>query len=195
MTYYSWLDRVRSQPLVPICPTLSKDGIAVIIYTAGTTGAPKGVELSHHNLCACTKAIREVSLVTFLMHHVSVPFLPWAHIFGQTNELNTMMLAGNSMALLPHRDQLLECLDLVKPTVLVSVPALYNRIYDGVMLNISKQSPVIQYLFKQAFHTARQRNHAKEYGLPLSGWTEWQYQAWNKLLLSKIKNKIGVNLK
>lgn len=58
----------------------------------------------------------------------SLAFLPWAHIFGMTAELHTMVSTGSRLAIVPHRDQILQCLLIAKPNVILSVPVLFNKV-------------------------------------------------------------------
>lgn len=190
------MKKVANDSSVPIHPNIQPNHTAVIIYTSGTTGNPKGVELSHQNLSSNVDSLRDrFHQMASAEDHIALTFLPWAHIFGQTNELHCLMSEGATMALVPSREQLLECLHMVQPTVIASVPILFNKIYDGVKANLSKQSSLVQGLFQIAFQVARKRNHAKEFGYPVSPLLEFQFQCWDRVLLSKVRGKIGQKLK
>ena len=111
--------------------------LATIIYTSGTTGMPKGVELSHRNIASNIQGVKKL-LKYELGHNVSLAFLPWAHVFGQVNELHSLLSTGSTLAIVPHRDQILECLAMVKPTVIFSVPIMYNKVRDYLDSNLSE---------------------------------------------------------
>jgi long-chain acyl-CoA synthetase len=106
---------------------VTSDDISVIIYTSGTTGKPKGVSLSHDNLISNLKGLRQM-LTDELYHHTSLAFLPWAHVFGQVTELQSLLATGSALAIVGHREQILECLPLVRPTLISSVPVLFNKV-------------------------------------------------------------------
>lgn len=63
-----------------------------------------------------------------LEQQVTLAFLPWAHVFGLTCEMHTLTATGSARAIVPHRDMILECLQLARPTTILSVPALFNRV-------------------------------------------------------------------
>jgi long-chain acyl-CoA synthetase len=119
--------------------------IAAFIYTSGTTGKPKGVLLTHSNVASNVSAAN--SLLPLQSDDRTLSFLPWAHSFGQTAELHMMILSGVSMAICEGVDKIIPNLAEVKPTVLLAVPRIFNRIYDGVQKNVASQPKVIQAIF------------------------------------------------
>jgi long-chain acyl-CoA synthetase len=116
----------ETMPNVPAAEP-SKEDLCTIIYTSGTTGLPKGVELSHINITSDIYGAKALSKES-LNDNVSLAFLPWAHIYGMSTELNALISTGSALAIVPHRDQILECLQISKPTVIFSVPVLFNKV-------------------------------------------------------------------
>jgi long-chain acyl-CoA synthetase len=108
--------------------------VAAFIYTSGTTGKPKGALLSHRNITSNLVAMHQVITISPEDRYLS--FLPWAHVFGQTVELHGILSYGASMALNDELPRLLDNLAEVKPTVLVAVPRIFNRIYDAVIREV-----------------------------------------------------------
>ncbi|RLZ03384.1 long-chain-fatty-acid--CoA ligase [Kocuria tytonicola] len=98
---------------------------AVLLYTSGTTGRPKGAELTHHNL----RTNAEVSGELFDLHHGDVMFggLPFFHVFGQTVALNGVICSGAAVTLLPrfHPAKALEILRRDAVTIFAGVPTMY----------------------------------------------------------------------
>jgi len=117
---------VEKQPAIQH-PQPSEKTVSVIIYTSGTTGKPKGVVLSHENLVENLKGLKGI-WGHELTDHRSLAFLPWAHVYGQTAELHSLIAAGSAMGIVSNRDFILEALDIIKPTIIMSVPALFNRL-------------------------------------------------------------------
>ena len=115
---------------------------AALIYTSGTTGNPKGVILTHANLASNVSAVHELMTVT--AEDRSVSFLPWAHSFGQTCELHLFFSIGASMALCESVDKLMGDLAEVRPTILLSVPRIFNRMYTAVQAQIARKPKVVQ---------------------------------------------------
>jgi long-chain acyl-CoA synthetase len=104
------------------------DDTAVILYTSGTTGQPKGAELTHSNL----KRNAEVSsgLVDLSQDDVALGALPLFHSFGQTCTMNAVVAAGAMMTQLPRfdPDKALEIIERDKATIFQGVPTMYNAI-------------------------------------------------------------------
>lgn len=180
--------------LLQASSNIQSNDTAVIIYTSGTTGNPKGVVLTHRNITTVLKGTRELWHEE-AFHHISLAFLPWAHVFGQVNELHSMIATGSSMAIVPNRELILHCLQLVKPTIILSVPMLFNKIYDSIMSKLNNSSIIRKSLVFYALSIARQRNHILEYqdinkqSVPIL--IELQYQFFNKIIFEKIRNHFG----
>ena len=167
----------------------SKDDIAGLIYTSGTTGNPKGVMLTHANLAANVSAVHEV----FPMEQAdrSLSFLPWAHSFGQTCELHALFSMGASTAIAESVEKILDNLAEVKPTLLFSVPRIFNKIYASVQKTIASKPKPVQELVKQALKAtakerAGQRLRVRELTL---------LKIADKLVFSKVRERFGGRLK
>ncbi len=129
---------------------------ATLIYTSGTTGNPKGVILTHSNIASNVSAAH----VVFPMDRIdrSLSFLPWAHSFGQTAELHALFSVGASMAICEGVDRILDNLAEVQPTLLFSVPRIFNKIYTAVQAQIASKPRAIQEAVKVALRvTAKER--------------------------------------
>jgi len=191
-SYKYWLKKVESSPAAPILPVTSED-ICSIIYTSGTTGRPKGVELVHRNIVSNIITGKEL-VKDYIHNQTSLAFLPWAHIYGQSTELHSMISAGCAIAIVPNREQILECISIVKPTLMFSVPILFNKVYDGVNAAMKAQSPVVQFLYRLALRTARERNHRLEFNQPVGAFLNWRWKVLDKIVLKKVRERLGGNL-
>ena len=163
--------------------------LAGFIYTSGTTGAPKGVKLSHGNLCSNVNAIH--ACFTFEPTDRSLSFLPWAHSFGQTVELHGLLSMGSSMAINDEIPNLVGNLAEVKPTILFAVPRIFNRIYDGVNKQMSERPSIIQGLFKAGVSAASKRSDGLELGL----FERWQLSLADRLIFTKVRERFGGRLR
>ena len=173
--------------------------LAGLIYTSGTTGRPKGVELTNRNFCSNIKGATR-SLVEDPKEFVkesdrSLSFLPWAHSYGQTCELWSLMSSGASMGICRGVPVILEDLQLVKPTNLFSVPTLYKKVYDGVHNLMESAPPLRKKLMKNALKMGEAKAASdKGLGPKFNTFERIKFSVLDKLVLSKIRGRFGGNL-
>jgi long-chain acyl-CoA synthetase len=172
-------------PLAPVEP----DDVAGLIYTSGTTGMPKGVILSHANIMSNVAAVHEVFPLD--MNDLTVSFLPWAHSYGQTVELHILMSMGGATAFNRSVDHLLDDMAEVRPTILVTVPRVFNRLHDHVMQGILERSPVIQKLFRDGIESAVRRSHHE----PVGPVRRLELALDERLIFRKIRDRFGGRLR
>lgn len=138
----SWRALITAAAAAPVAPSSpDPDAIATFIYTPGTTGSPKGVRLSHSNLMASLDVATAV--FAFAPADRSVAFLPWAHIFVQLCDLHLMVGNGGSIALNDEPRRLFLNLIEVKPTFLVAVPRIFNRVYHAIKSELGGRADVV----------------------------------------------------
>ena len=172
-------------------PTITPDpkDTAGFIYTSGTTGNPKGVILSHGNIASNVSAIHECFPMSSMDRSLS--FLPWAHSFGQTVELHGLFSMGASLAIAESVEKILDNLTETKPTLLFSVPRIFNKLYAAVQKQISTKPAVIQSMVKSALATRAKQRKGEEVslgeGLILA--------LTDKVVFSKVRAKFGGELK
>jgi len=162
---------------------------AGFIYTSGTTGQPKGVILSHGNLCSNVEALQLI--LPLLEEDRTLSFLPWAHSFGQTVELHGMVSMGASMGINDEVPHLIDNLGVVKPSVLFAVPRIFNRIYDGVNLQMKAKPGIIQKLFHSGVGIATRKNAGGSIGLVDS----LVLKLADKLIFTKVRGRFGGRLR
>jgi len=177
-------------PVEPIIP--SHEDIAVLIYTSGTTGEPKGVLLSHGNLTYASrggyKLYPELS-----ESQVGLSILPWAHSYALSGELNNWIQFGGSLGFMRDVTTLSEDFKLVRPTFLVCVPRLFNKIYDGIMARMEEEGGLKKKLFNAARKTAQKKRKLNEQGQS-SIVTNLKFIIFDKLVFSKIRAGFGGRL-
>ena len=184
-TYKSLLASNKSVPAIKPQPS----DTACLIYTSGTTGNPKGVILSHGNIASNVNAVHDVFPMT--EDDRSLSFLPWAHSFGQTCELHCLFSRGASMALCESTQKIIENLAEVKPTLLFSVPRIFNKLYQAVQKQIAEKPAFVQNLVKAALRcTAKEREHQR-----LSLGEHMTLALCDKLVFSKVRERFGGRLK
>ncbi|MCJ0763657.1 AMP-dependent synthetase/ligase [Variovorax terrae] len=156
-----WLARGTGEVALP--PEPAAGDLAAIVYTSGTTGRPKGVMLTHGNVVADVKAI--LGRITPVQEDVFLSFLPLSHTFERTGGYYLPMAAGSCVAYARSVPQLPEDLKTVRPTVLVSVPRIYERVHARLIETLSP-SPFKMKLFEAAQDVGWRRFCAAQ-GLPV----------------------------
>lgn len=121
-------------------PRVTPQAMAALVYTSGTTGRPKGVILTHGNIVSNIHAVLERFVVA--EQDVLLSFLPLSHTFERTVGYYLPMAVGACVAYARSVALLQEDLLTVKPTVLVSVPRIYERIYAKVQETLQEHGPV-----------------------------------------------------
>jgi long-chain acyl-CoA synthetase len=186
-SYEALLKKGAEAPKESIEP--SPSDTACFIYTSGTTGQPKGVVLSHGNIASNVSAVH--ACVPMSQDDRSLSFLPWAHSFGQTCELHALFSNGASMGLAESVNKIIDNLAEVQPTLLFSVPRIFNKIYAAVQKQISEKPGVVQAMVKGALRAAKKQREGQRpsfgEGIMLS--------LANKLVFSKVKARFGGRLK
>ncbi len=165
---------------------------STILYTSGTTGAPKGVALSHGNIISNVNAVHQIHDIR--AEDVSCAFLPWAHAFGLTCELFGMMSAGASVGLSDGIESLDGDLQAIRPTVMFAVPQVWNRIHGRLQKRLSGASNAKRAMFERALSVARRRREANAKG-ERSLRLEAEYALYASLLFDEVREHFGGRLR
>jgi long-chain acyl-CoA synthetase len=122
--------------------------LATIVYTSGTTGRPKGVMLSHHNILS--NAAASCSVLTVMPDDLLLSFLPLSHTFERTCGYYLTVMTGSTTAYSRGIPVLAEDLQAIRPTILISVPRIYERVYGRIRAALDEGSPLKKKLFVKA---------------------------------------------
>ena len=168
---------------------LPPDALATIIYTSGTTGEPKGVMLSHDNIYSNVAATK--TMVQFTGADVALSFLPLSHIFERMIGHYTMMATGTSIAYAESLDTVPINMQEVRPTIVASVPRLYEKMYARVLENALAGGALKKRIFFWARRVADQWADVKLAGGEPKGLLARKYAIAQKLVFSKLKARTG----
>ncbi|MCZ7533982.1 MAG: long-chain fatty acid--CoA ligase [Acidimicrobiia bacterium] len=167
------------------------EDLAGLIYTSGTTGNPKGVMLSHSNITSNLNAVAEIFPLE--EEDRSASFLPWAHSFGQTVELHALIFFGSSTGLTSAKT-LIRDMPEIKPTLLVAVPTVFNKVYDGLNKLMASEGGIKQKMFEAAMANAQKRSEMAKRGAT-SRMVEIKHGLFDKLVFSKVRDRFGGKLR
>lgn len=183
-TVGEWLpDNAELEPFVA-----DSAALATIVYTSGTTGRPKGVMLSHRNIL--TNAYASLQVVSIGTSELFLSFLPLSHTLERTAGYYLPMMAGSAVAYNRSIPQLGEDLLAVKPTILISVPRIFERVYNKIQTGLEDKSPIARALFKLAVDIGWQRF---EHQQNRAGWSP-RLLLWpllEKIVAGKVMEKLG----
>ncbi|MCB2146681.1 MAG: long-chain fatty acid--CoA ligase [Deltaproteobacteria bacterium] len=180
----------RAHPAAAIHP--DPHDIAVLIYTSGTTGDPKGVLLSHGNFTTNFQAGGAL-FPELGSDSRSLCILPWAHSFGQTAELYNLIQFGGSMGFMGDVTTLAEDMAKVRPTLLVAVPRVFNKIYDGLWAKMNEAGGLAKRLFTMGVESARKRRELAEKG-QTRFMTNLKFRLADRIVFRKIRDRFGGRL-
>ena len=173
--------------------TPDKAALAGLIYTSGTTGKPKGVKLSHGNMAHNVSAMHEMLAIG--PGDRSLSFLPWAHSFGQVVELHGLFSMGASLAIAESVEKLLANMAEIGPTLVFSVPRVFNKLYAGLNKKMEAMPPLRRKLLNAAMANAAERRALHDNGKS-SAFVDLAHKLFDKVVLSKVRGAFfGPNLK
>ncbi len=166
----------------------SVDDIATLIYTSGTTGDPKGAILTHGNFAHQMRAIDERFSVG--VGDRSLCFLPLSHAYERTWSYYVFR-TGAENNYLADQKKIVEFMPDVKPTAMVSVPRLYEKIYSTVFDRLKKASPAKAKLFHWALRTGKAYQYKKKDRKFIGPWLVVRHALADALVLKKIRDVVG----
>ncbi|HEX7939072.1 MAG TPA: long-chain fatty acid--CoA ligase [Gemmatimonadaceae bacterium] len=181
-------ERYRAEALA-----VTPDEVATLIYTSGTTGAPKGVMLTHDNLYSNVMA--GAAAIPFGGRDVCLSFLPLSHSFARMADNYLMFHTGTSIAYAESIDTVPFNLSEVRPTLVLSVPRLFEKMYARVLDNALSGGTVKKNIFFWARRVAERWADEKLAGRTPGGMLAIQYAIAQKLVFSKLQARTGGRLR
>lgn len=186
-----WL---REAPPAPPSRAAEPDALATIVYTSGTTGKPKGVMLSHRNILSNADAV--LRIVQGYREDVYLSFLPLSHTLERTAGYYLPMMAGSTVAFARSVQDLAEDLMAVRPTMLVSVPRVYERVYTRVQHELEEKGAPARALFRKAEEVGWHRFEAAQHRGTGGGATEaMMWPVLRRLVADRILARLGGRLR
>ena len=162
---------------------VSPEDVATLIYTSGTTGNPKGAMLTHHNICSNVKAAHKS--IDISESDRTLSFLPLCHSFERTGGYYAMIAGGAEIYYAESVDTVARNLLEAYPTIVVSVPRLFEKIYNTITKSVEEGSAVKQSIFKWALSVGEKYSEGKR------GVVSLKKSIADKLVFNKLKEKTG----
>jgi long-chain acyl-CoA synthetase len=158
---------------------VAPDDLATLVYTSGTTGVPKGVMLPHRSIVDVARSCLEVFDIG--PDDESLSFLPYSHVFERINGVFVGMAAGGSAWIARGVPKLVDDLQECRPTVMVSVPRVYEKMHQQVMAIVREQPAHRRAIFRWAIGEGRRRSRGEPSPL---------YRLADRVVLSSIRRRL-----
>jgi long-chain acyl-CoA synthetase len=181
---------------------IDKKQVLTLIYTSGTTGKPKGTILTHENFLANVEAVK-FWFIELLPEDLALSYLPLSHVFERMAGHYTLLSVGTTIAYAESIETIQDNLVEVRPTIMTSVPRLFEKVYAKVLDEINGGSPVKKKIFNWAVEIGKERY--ERYldtsvqdlilgeSMPKSFQRKWNLA--NRLVYRKVKDKLGGRLR
>ena len=170
---------------------VKEDDVVSIIYTSGTSSKPKGVMLTHKSIISNILGANELVKELEVKDHKFLSIIPLSHAYEHTAGFFLPILIGAEIFFNENRDQIVNDLLSVKPSLMTAVPRLYEVLYKKINNQLSNQSKITQKLFSKTIELGTKKFEKHE----LLFIEKLQDFALDKLVRKKIQKKFGGNLK
>ncbi|HHO75083.1 MAG TPA: long-chain fatty acid--CoA ligase [Deltaproteobacteria bacterium] len=171
---------------------IQPEDLATLIYTSGTTGQPKGVMLTHDNFVS--NLLQCYASHPIIDHNDSVlSFLPWSHSLGRTVSVYLMMHIGAVNYLAESFSTVLQNFQETRPTLVVSVPRLFEKLHSGIFSQVENAAPLKKKLFFWATEIADRAVDYKVQNRSMPPVLEIQYALAEKMVFSKLRTALGLD--
>ena len=172
---------------------ITQDDLITIIYTSGTTGVPKGVLLTQRNIMINAEyGAKQLGMPQ--KNETALSFLPLSHVLERTAGYYVTLMNGNHIAFAENAAAVMENMVEVRPTTMVSVPRLFEKIYAKVKESVAQMPPLRQKIFNKAMEVGREYVNKKYITNEPLGLLGLQYKFYDRLVFKKIRARFGGRL-
>lgn len=174
-----------------LADSVTQDDLATIVYTSGTTGVPKGAMITHKNIIAVVNALHKIEPHYAYDTDQTVPFLPLSHVFERIAGHFYGMYVGITSSYAESLDTILQDIQEKRPTVVLAVPRVLEKVYQRIISQVQQQSPFKQKIFywgqKVGNKISTLREQKKKPGLLL----KLEYKIAYTIIFKKLQNALG----
>jgi long-chain acyl-CoA synthetase len=172
---------------------LTPDTTAVLVYTSGTTGPPKGARLSHRNCLFCCRGCHE--RLDLGGDSSNVAFLPLSHVAEHVVGFLNRIYSGGKAYFLLDMTRFAEVAKLKGPSVMGAVPRVYEKIYAAIQEKVKNVPPKKAALFRWALRVGSEAAAYRMQGQPIPVRVAAKLKIADRLVLSKLRAVLGGNVK
>lgn len=172
---------------------IEEDDLFTIIYTSGTTGPPKGCMLSHRNYYAMA-SVSDLMDSYYREDDVMLVYLPLAHNFGRLMLLSGAYV-GFTIAFLPDPLRVVDAALAVRPTLLPSVPRVYEKVHSAVRARFDEATGIKRRLIDWALPVGREVSRLESAGLPVPAPLRAKHRVADRLVFAKVRERLGGRLR
>ncbi|MFA4839835.1 MAG: long-chain fatty acid--CoA ligase [Candidatus Neomarinimicrobiota bacterium] len=186
------IDTEKPERFQLLLDSIKESDLACINYTSGTTGSPKGVMLSHANFVKDVD--NSVKMLQIYPEDTFLSFLPLSHVLERMGGYYVPMLLGATVGFAESIEKVIDNMSEVRPTILISVPRLFEKIYATVMSSVQSGSFLKKKIFYWGLKVGKERMKADIEGTQLGWWKRKKVHIADKLVFSKLQQKTGGRL-
>ncbi len=177
--------------------SLGPDDVAAIIYTSGTTGEPKGAVLTQKNFLSENEMLLDAPITNKMVERgvrlCTLCHLPLCHIYGRTSDYHVMMSMAGEMHFAESYQKVQENLFEVRPQMLITIPRLYEKVYDEVKKTSNKLTGVSKKLFDWSLAVGEEVVDHMSRGEKMPPSTAIKFALANTLVFSNIRKKSALD--
>ncbi len=185
-------EKAAHERFVASAAGIQGNDIASIVYTSGTTGLPKGAVLLHSNFASELRFI--VEEVELYESDKTLTFLPFAHIFGRV-ESYLPIYAGTSLGFAENINSVSQNIAELKPTLLLSVPRIYEKIFARIQTEVTAGSAAKQKVFQWAVTVGKKMANLRSLKQTPTPFLMAKFLLADKLVLKTVREKLGGNIR
>jgi len=163
--------------------------LSSLVYTSGTTGPPKGAMITHGNILFVVHSLDKV--ISLNERDRTLSFLPYCHVYERMGGTFTSLYQGVVIALAESFDRLAVNMQEIRPTMLLGVPRVYEKVYGAVMKSIEESNPIRRRIFAWAREVGAQASPylLRDQKMPLP--LRWQLALADRLVFEKLRQRFG----
>jgi long-chain acyl-CoA synthetase len=165
--------------------------LAILVYTSGTTGKPKGAMISHANIVATVRSY-QASYAQYESDE-RMAFLPLCHIAERVGGEYHALLSGSVLNFVENPETVPENVREIAPTIFTAVPRVWEKFYSGVLIGLKQAGALQQWAYKVAIGIGYRQAKLREESKPVPAWLALAFWLARVLVLNNVRKVIGVH--